>query len=229
LFDNRRAKRIFCVDWQEDSEIDVMCTNIRNYVHLFSGRGEAHEGFTVEDNRKHNTRQSYRDDDKLWQSQVSVHKTLAWRFIKDYAARQDQKREPKNLGALYLEFTWCAEYLTKLKKLKNSDVAENYVQPDFFPDTITKNQATPEMTFKFIEETVLQPMIDADVGCDLLIIKVRIHPDVLDTCTDGKSILMRDYTLVNALQVIPHAQGRSIIYDAIQDRSIIMRLLRYST
>jgi hypothetical protein len=77
------------------------------------------------------------------------------------------------------------------------------------------------MTFKFIEETVLQPMIDADVGCDLLIIKVRIHPDVLDTCTDGKSILMRDYTLVNALQVIPHAQGRSIIYDAIQDRSII--------
>jgi hypothetical protein len=65
LFDNRRVKRIFCVDFQEDSEVDVMCTNIRNYIHLFSGRGEAHEGFTVEDNRKHRTRQSYRDDDKL--------------------------------------------------------------------------------------------------------------------------------------------------------------------
>jgi hypothetical protein len=64
-------------------------------------------------------------------------------------------------------------------------------------------------------------MIDADVGCDLLIIKVRIHPDVLDACTDGKSILMSDYTLVNALQVIPHAPDRSIKYDATQDRSIV--------
>jgi len=207
--------KVYCVDWVKSSELDVTCQNIKKYIGEFSGPKEAYHGLTVEDNRKHTTRDAYLSDEKLWQSKVSVHRTVSWRFIQDYAARQKKTGQNKILDVMHVEFPWCQTYTKKLTKMKRNDSTENYkilTEPDFFYDNVTSHQATPETIFQFIDETVLQPLKQQDVKCDLLVLKVRIGPDALRHILDSDSLLMQDYTLVRALQIIPHAKDRSIVH-----------------
>lgn len=214
LFDVNPSK-VYCVDWTKSSELDVTCNNIKKYIHAFSGPKEAYHGLTVEDNRKHKTRDAYLCDEKLWQSKVSVHRTVAWRFIQDYAARQKKLGQNKNLDVIHVEFPWCQTYPKKLTKMKGKDSSENYKmleEPDFFYDNVTFHQATPETIFQFIDETVLQPLRQQDVKCDLLVLMVRIGPDELQHIPKTNSLLMQDYKLVRALQIIPHAKDASIVH-----------------
>jgi hypothetical protein len=77
--------------------------------------------------------------------------------------------------------------------MKRNDSSENYkmlAEPDFFYDNVTSHQATPETIFQFIDETVLQPLRQQDVKCDLLVLKVRIGPDALQHILKSNSILM---------------------------------------
>ena len=146
--------KVYCVDWVKSSELDVTCQNIKKYIGEFSGPQEAYHGLTVEDNRKHTTRDAYLSDEKLWQSKVSVHRTVSWRFIQDYATRQKKMGQNKILDVMYVEFPWCQTYPKKLTKMKRNDSSENYKmlgEPDFFYDNVTSHQATPETIFQFIE------------------------------------------------------------------------------
>ena len=207
--------KVYCVDWVKSSELDVTCQNIKKYIGEFSGPQEAYHSLTVQDNRKHTTRDAYLSDEKLWQSKVSVHRTVSWRFIQDYAARQKKTGQNKIIDVMYVEFPWCQTYPKKLTQMKRNDSSENYKmlgEPDFFYDNVTSHQATPETIFQFIDETVLQPLKQQDVKCDLLVLKVRIGPDVLRHILKADSLLMQDYKLVRALRIIPHAKDRSIVH-----------------
>jgi len=221
LFDNY-PENIFCVDLQPRSELVVACTNMKNYIQLFSGSGEARQGVTV--GWKHATREAYLDDDKLWQSRVSVHQMLSCEFIKDYAERQDRINQPKHLDVVHVEFPWCRRYLAKIMQMQTDGVTgndETVVEADLVPDQIPKNEATPQMMFQFIEETVLIPLRMYDVTHDVLLLKLRVHPDDLHAVTDASSILRQEYTLVRAMQVIPHASDKSMIFDKQQQKWIL--------
>jgi hypothetical protein len=223
LFDAAPSK-VYCVDWVKSSELDVTCQNIKKYIGEFSGPKEAYHGLTVEDNRKHTTRDAYLCDEKLWENKVSVHRTVSWRFIHDYAARQKKSGQNKNLDVIHVEFPWCQTYTKKLTKMKRNDDSENFPvfpsgdykkmleEPDFFCDNVTSHQATPETILQFIDETVLHPLRQQALKCDLLVLKVRIGPDVLQHIAKTNSLLMQHYKLVRALQIIPHAKDASIVH-----------------